>query len=65
MVFISAPNPFMSDKPWETLSSAVGTSVLVETVNGNIIFGKLRQTDAMFNMELEDCVVVDTELAEH
>lgn len=56
---ISTPDPFMSDKPWETLASAESTNVLVEMINGDVVFGKLQKTDLMFNIELEDCIIID------
>lgn len=56
---IPTPDPFMSDKPWETLASAESTNVLVEMINGDVVFGKLQKTDLMFNIELEDCIIID------
>ena len=56
---IPTPNPFMNDKPWETLASAENTNVLVEMTTGDVVFGKLRKTDMMFNIELESCTIID------
>ena len=56
---IPTSDPFMSDKPWETLASAESTNVLVEMINGDVVFGKLQKTDLMFNIELEDCIIID------
>ena len=49
----------MNDKPWETLASAENTNVLVDMTTGDVVFGKLRKTDMMFNIELESCTIID------